>query len=82
MIYLVRSKQKMMMGNSSETKGAKEGTVKGSLCNKNGSVLVPITLSGMTYSKDAKLNLLSLTQLMKKGWTIGSDSSGISIKDR
>ena len=79
MIDLVSSKQKMMMGNGSETKGAKEGTVKGSLCDKNGSTLAPITLSGVTYSKDAKLNLLSLTQLMKKGWTIGSDSSGISM---
>ena len=74
---LVASTQKMMMGNGTETQGLQEGMVEGTLCDKGGKVLAPISLSNVTYSKDAKLNLLSLTQLMKKGWAIGSSSDSI-----
>ena len=77
MVDLTTITQKLMMGNGTETVGLQEGTIKGYLTSKEGKNIGRITLSQVTYSKDAKLNLLSLTQMMRKGWTISSNDDAI-----
>jgi hypothetical protein len=68
------------MGNGIEEKVTTVGTVKGEASNKSGKLQGTINLSGVTFLKNGRYNLLSVTNIMNSGWKRQGDDNSILLE--
>ena len=69
----------IVMGNGSESKSLKTGNIKGLIVSADRKQTKQAVIQNVAYSPSAMCNLLSLTSMTKKGWTLVGDDEGITI---
>jgi len=67
------------MGNASTEKVTHIGHVPGMLCNKRGEEVDDVVISDVSFCSTAPFNLISIPQLLKKGWKLGGDDETIWV---
>ena len=72
--------EQIVMGNGTKASSTQIGNIHGEILSKEGTSLGRITLEQVTYSPVASFNLLSLTALLKKGWTMEATSKEFRMK--
>ena len=72
--------EQIVMGNGTEAPSTQIGNIHGEILSKEGTSLGRITSEQVTYSPAASFNLLSLTALLKKGWTMEATSKEFRMK--
>ena len=60
----------VIVGNKQVMKGHHVGSLAGTICDKTGNELMPLTISRITYSPEAAFNLFSPSILLSKGWEL------------
>ena len=63
------------MGNGTAANANEIGNLIGTMVNKDGENTKRISISNVTYAKNAKFNLFSISSMMKKGWNLRGDKN-------
>ena len=71
----------IVVANGAKMPCSKIGTIKGSICDKEGHVVYETsTLRDTVYVKNGTYNLFSLTKMVKEGWKLYGDVDKIELK--
>ena len=70
------------MGNGASESVSKIVNILGVICDKNGNEVAPATLSEVAICNGAKFNLFSVSKMLRGGWNLSGDKSGMVLKKR
>ena len=69
----VNTNENVVMADCTAAKAQIIGDIVGTVCDKDGKALNKVKVTEVTYSKNSKFNLFSLSTMMKKGWKLNGD---------
>ena len=71
--------ENVVMGNGTAAMAQTVGDLLGTICNKDGKDMNKLRLSEVTYAKNSKFNLFSLSAMIKKGWKLVGDNNKLEL---
>ena len=72
-------RENLVMGNGTSASANAIGDLLGTACDKDGNKLQKIKLQEVTYAKNAKFNLFSVSAMIKKGWKLEGDKNELKL---
>ncbi len=70
------------MGNGNQEKAAEVADIVGTMCNEYGNEIGTAKLSDVTFFRMGKFNLFSVTQMMKRGWSLKGDKLSMVLEKK
>jgi len=67
-------------GNGSLSKIKGTGDIDGTVCNKTGSDVASVKMTDVRHAPENKFNLLSISKMLKDGWTMKGDKTGLEME--